>query len=144
MRFLLGLSLLLLLSVSTNRTISVRIANIEAVEGCVRLAVFTNEADFQNKENAVFDRTIPLRSRADISLDIPLREGETYGIALFHDVNDNGKLDKTMVGIPKEPYAFSNNPKAKWEKPSFADISFQPEQTGGSPLELRLLSWGDR
>ncbi len=144
MRYLLGLSALLLLSVSTNRTVSVRIANINAAKGSVRLAVFTTAEDFKENENAVFGRVIPLSSRGDVSLDIPLEEGKTHGIALFHDLNDNGKLDKTLVGIPKEPYAFSNNPKAKWEKPSFSDISFLPENASGETLELRLLTWGER
>lgn len=32
-----------------------------------------------------------------------------YGIAVFHDINGNGKLDTTAVGLPSEPYGFSND-----------------------------------
>lgn len=144
MRLLIGLCFLLFLSASTNRTLSVRITNINELKGSVRIAVFSSEVDFQNNNNAIYSRVIPLSSKADISLSIPLEEGKKHGIALFHDLNDNGKLDKTMVGIPKEPYAFSNNPKAKWEKPTFPDISFLPEQASDEALVLRLLSWGER
>jgi len=32
-----------------------------------------------------------------------------YTIILFHDENGNGKLDKNALGVPTEPYGFSNN-----------------------------------
>lgn len=33
----------------------------------------------------------------------------TYAIAVFHDVNGNGKLDRSFIGLPSEPYGFSND-----------------------------------
>jgi uncharacterized protein (DUF2141 family) len=32
-----------------------------------------------------------------------------YAVIAFHDENGNGKLDKNVLGVPTEPYAFSNN-----------------------------------
>jgi len=54
--------------------------------------------------------------------DVPYGD---YGIAAFHDENSNGKMDKNLLGIPKERYGFSNNVRAtfgppKWEKAKFA------------------------
>lgn len=48
----------------------------------------------------------------------------TYAIALFCDENKNGCLDTNFVGIPKEAYGFSNNPKV-FGKPSFDDAKFE-------------------
>jgi uncharacterized protein (DUF2141 family) len=33
----------------------------------------------------------------------------SYSIAVFHDVNGNGKLDRNFIGLPSEPYGFSND-----------------------------------
>ena len=33
----------------------------------------------------------------------------SYGIAVFHDTNGNGKLDRNFIGLPSEPYGFSND-----------------------------------
>jgi uncharacterized protein (DUF2141 family) len=33
----------------------------------------------------------------------------TYAIAVFHDRNGNGKLDRSFIGLPSEPYGFSND-----------------------------------
>ena len=48
----------------------------------------------------------------------------TYALALYQDVNSNGKIDKNFIGIPKEPYAFSNNFKPKLKAPDFDDCKF--------------------
>jgi uncharacterized protein (DUF2141 family) len=32
-----------------------------------------------------------------------------YAIAVFHDLNGNGKLDRNFIGLPQEPYGFSND-----------------------------------
>lgn len=33
----------------------------------------------------------------------------TYAASCIHDVNANGQLEKNAIGIPKEPWAVSNN-----------------------------------
>ncbi|MDB5228422.1 MAG: hypothetical protein JWN78_2615 [Bacteroidota bacterium] len=47
-----------------------------------------------------------------------------YAIAIFEDLNSDGKIDKNMLGIPTEPYAFSQNYKPKIHAPSFDDCKF--------------------
>lgn len=47
-----------------------------------------------------------------------------YAISMFHDENDNNKLDTNFLGIPKESYGCSNNAKGffgppKWEQAKF-------------------------
>lgn len=42
----------------------------------------------------------------------------SYAVALFHDENDNGRLDKRF-GIPTEGFGFSNNPHLWFGPPSF-------------------------
>ena len=49
----------------------------------------------------------------------------TYALAIYQDVNSNGKIDKTIIGIPTEPYAFSNNYRPKVKAPSFKDCKFE-------------------
>ena len=53
-----------------------------------------------------------------------------YAITIFHDVNDNEELDTNFIGIPKEPYGFSNNPKSSFGPPGFDDAVFEFEKDG--------------
>lgn len=48
----------------------------------------------------------------------------TYAIATYQDVNKNGKIDQNLIGIPKEPYAFSNNYEPTIKAPNFDDCRF--------------------
>jgi len=31
-----------------------------------------------------------------------------YAVVIYHDLNGNGQLDRNLIGIPSEPYGFSN------------------------------------
>jgi uncharacterized protein (DUF2141 family) len=47
-----------------------------------------------------------------------------YTVALFHDENKNGKLDKGKLNIPVEGYGFSNNVATGLGPPSYNEIKF--------------------
>jgi uncharacterized protein (DUF2141 family) len=57
-----------------------------------------------------------------------------YAIAVFQDVNSDGKLNKNMLGAPQEPYGFSKNLYGMFGPPSFADVSFDV-------VEDKITSW---
>jgi uncharacterized protein (DUF2141 family) len=42
----------------------------------------------------------------------------------LQDMNDSWAIDKNGLGIPKEPYAFSNDIRPKLRAPSFDDCKF--------------------
>jgi uncharacterized protein (DUF2141 family) len=42
-----------------------------------------------------------------------------YGVVAIHDENSNAKLDKNILGIPKEGFGFANNPHVGWGPPPF-------------------------
>ena len=66
-----------------------------------------------------------------------------YALAIFQDLNENGKLDKNLWGIPTEPYGFSNNPKAKWKKPTYEEAAF-PINQQLQKIEIQILDWKSR
>jgi uncharacterized protein (DUF2141 family) len=51
-----------------------------------------------------------------------LEPGRYAAIAL-HDENGNGKLDKNFLGVPAEPYGFSNNVQGFLSPPTFGDAA---------------------
>jgi uncharacterized protein (DUF2141 family) len=56
---------------------------------------------------------------------------ERYAVAVFHDENKNGKLDKNYLGIPTEAYGFSNNARRTFSAPSFeeAEVNLKSDLT---------------
>ena len=44
-----------------------------------------------------------------------------YGIIAFHDINGNEKLDTNVLGVPTEPYGFSNDARGLLSKPDYEE-----------------------
>ena len=44
-----------------------------------------------------------------------------YGVAVIHDENKNHKLDRNMIGWPKEGFGFANNPHVGLSAPAFKE-----------------------
>jgi len=59
-------------------------------------------------------------------------------LAVYHDENNSGEIDKNMIGIPKERYAFSNNIKPTIKAPSFDDCKFSYSETSNT-VKISLL-----
>ena len=47
-----------------------------------------------------------------------------YAIAVYHDENANKKFDRNFIGLPKEGFGFSNNPKLDFGPPKYHEASF--------------------
>ena len=104
-------------------SIILKITGLRSEKGQVRIAVF-NSPETWLGEHPAYSSTINIDSQSVTWKlnDVPYGD---YGIAVFHDENKNGKMDKNFLGIPLEPYGFSNNVRVtfgppKWEKGKFA------------------------
>jgi uncharacterized protein (DUF2141 family) len=71
-----------------------------------------------------------------------LRQG-TYAVILFHDENENGRLDTNFWGVPIEPYGFSNDAQGSLGPPSFEKAAFTLAGEEKS-IEINLKYHGDR
>ena len=63
---------------------------------------------------------------------------DRYGLKLFVDLNGNGVIDMNMLGIPKEPYAFSNNEMGTFGPPSIDEASFEVQLGHVSKQHIKL------
>ncbi|MEY3053163.1 MAG: hypothetical protein RLY31_2948 [Bacteroidota bacterium] len=120
-------------------TLSLRISGISPAKGILRIALFRSPDDFMQTDLA--DRHSILVSKyPEMTAVIPDLPFGTYALAVFQDENENGVLDKNLLGIPSEPYAFSGQPASKWRIPSFDQCRFThppPNQT----IQIRLNKW---
>jgi uncharacterized protein (DUF2141 family) len=61
-----------------------------------------------------------------------------YAIAAFADINQNGKLDRSFIGKPSEPYGFSNDARHLFGPPDFNEASFElKDATVSQSIQLR-------
>ena len=85
--------------------------------GHVRLTVYDSKENFLEKP--FLKSTAPVNERGEAVLSLgPLPEGE-YAFVAYYDKNGDRKLNRSFIGRPKEPFAFSNGVRPKLRKPKF-------------------------
>lgn len=94
-------------------------------KGSIYLALY-NSADTYMKDGYKSAKTEVVDGKATISFE-NIEKG-VYAFSMFHDVNSNKKMDKNFMGIPKEPYGFSNDKKGKFGPPDFEKVKFELNQ----------------
>ena len=60
-----------------------------------------------------------------------------YAVAVYHDENNNGKLDSNRLGLPVERYGFSRDARGIMGPPSFADAAFDLQADTTITVHLR-------
>src|SRR5512132_2270291 len=91
----------------------------DSLESFTRAIELSDKDGFLNDPNRFV--AVALRANAAMKSAVVftnLDPGQ-YAIILFHDVNGNGKLDKNALGVPTEPYGFSNNVQGFLGPPAF-------------------------
>ncbi|KQQ13138.1 hypothetical protein ASF53_13175 [Methylobacterium sp. Leaf123] len=87
-------------------------------------------------ENACpIGRSAPARGTAErfVFTDVP---AGIWAVAAFQDENGNGRLDRTGLGLPLEPYGFSGA-VARRARPDFASASFALREPGAA-VRIRI------
>lgn len=108
-------------SAENTGTLNLIVRNVEAEQGSLHIALYQDESAFLKEGQDLVKKIMPVSSKPDCIIPITQLPFGSYAVAIFHDLNGNGKLDKNTLGIPTEPYAFSNNPSVKWRSPTFAE-----------------------
>jgi uncharacterized protein (DUF2141 family) len=115
--------------------LTIKITNIRNAEGNIRVALRTDQNTIVDSKVVEID---PKTLTAQAVFD-NLGEG-TYGVAVIHDENKNGKLDFNDMGVPTEGYGHSNNPEKRPGPPSFDETKFT-FAAPGSNFEITLIYW---
>ena len=114
--------------------INVAIENINTEEGELIILVFDSEENYLGNGGVA-----KLAVTNTGTMEFPLEDLTfgTYSILVYQDVNENGKFDKSFLGMPLEPYGFSNNVRPFFRAPTFNETRFEFKQ-GGQPLSIRI------
>jgi len=109
------------------------------IEGCstssaqIIASIYQKDNYLEEEPYLEVKQTLSNNSKVMILSDLP--DGE-YSIFLFEDHNLNGELDFNLVGIPKESFGFSKNPKLRFKAPTFTQTSFTKK--GAHDLKIQL------
>lgn len=120
--------------------LTVRVTGARNAKGKIRVALFRDGKGFPNDASqAVHTQAANIDpqtlSAQVVFTDLP---AGVYAVSVFHDENMNEKLDKNFMGVPKEGYGASNNPKKKMGPPNFDETKFRFGMAEQS-VEIKLM-----
>lgn len=109
--------------------LTIAIDGVQNASGGIMIALYNSADTFQGKPfRAVTAPATAGAMRVQVK-DLPAGE---YAFALYHDANGNGKMDRNLVGMPVEDYAFSNNALGKRGPPAYDAARFQLPAVGAT------------
>jgi len=116
--------LLLSIKLAFAANLTVTVSNIIDKKGQMIISLYNNKASFpiEGKEyRAIIVYPITAATITTTFNNIP---SGTYAVAVIHDEDRSGKLEKNIFGIPMEQYGFSNDVYAKFGPPTFESAAF--------------------
>lgn len=104
-------------------TLEVRFEGVRNSRGLIQACLMQEQAKFPDCAADRHAVRLVVSAGATSLIFEGLVPGE-YALALFHDENANSRLD-TFLGIPKEGFGFSRNPKVRFGAPRFDEVSIR-------------------
>ena len=117
-------------------SVLIEVSGFKNTRGTLNCRLFTKAADFPDGDGIVTLR-VPITG-SNTSCSFSIVEPGTYAIAVVHDENGNGKLDKNFVGVPSEGYGVSNNKTYALSAPKWDESSFALGATESKALLVKL------
>ncbi len=106
--------------------LKVILKDVRDTGGKIYISVHQQQSSFPMKSEKALTNNM-LEGKERVSVFNGLSYGE-YAVSVFHDENDNKKMDTHFFGIPKEGVGASNN-KMGFGPPSFKDSAFMLNET---------------
>jgi uncharacterized protein (DUF2141 family) len=121
---------------ASTRKVAVHVTGLKRQSSNLYVAVFDSAQGFPKPEHSRETTTIPVTADA-LEFPLSLPDLTAIGVAVFQDLNGDGKLTKNSFGLPLEPYGFSNNVRPTFGPPSFSQAAFRVSDST-TLLEIRV------
>ncbi len=129
----------LIMTMQSKGNLEIRISGIKKKSGVIRIAIWKDGVGYPDKESLMYRNKVIAVDDIEITTIFEDLEFGEYAFTTFHDVNNNGKLDKNIFGYPTEPFAFSNNVKPGFGPPPYELAKFKIDKAQTLIQNIKLL-----
>ncbi len=140
MRFIYSFFLLFVFSSfhAAEEGIKVTVLNLHSNDGHVLISLFKDGEGYpDDPAKAIRKAKLAIKDKKAWVFFTGLPTG-TYAVSIMHDENNDQKLNKNMLGIPKEGYGFSNNVIGSFGPPSFSRACFAHKATTVTSVSIKM------
>ena len=104
--------------------LSIKVEGIKEQKGNLGILLFNSKDGFpETGKKALKGYSVKVEGTSMV-IDLGRFPKGEYAVTLMHDINMNGIMDKSMIGIPKEPFGFTVLQDIPFGAPSFDETSF--------------------
>ncbi len=136
---LLAIGLAFLSAAPSSASLELVVHNVKSEKGVLWIGIYDSEELFLDRDHARLV-SVPIDRSGTVRVVVPDVSFGEIAIAVFHDRNNNGELDRSLAGIPSEPFAFSGKVKSRWRLPRFEEVKV-PFRPGNTVLGCELRTW---
>lgn len=115
--------------------LTVKVENISNDEGVISIALCDSKQNYDQGDLPYKGLRGEIKNGLCMILFENIPAGE-YAVKLFHDENNNHKLDMNFMGIPSEDYGFSNNASGTFGPASWEDAVFEVKENTVVTIDL--------
>lgn len=119
--------------------IEVVIKNIKSPSGVFVISFYNDAKSFPKPGKEAITDKIKVDDTNEHRIKFKLPAEGWYAIALFQDEYETGKIKQDKIGVPLEPYAFSNNIRPKTAAPNFTACKFYVSANNNTPQIISLI-----
>ena len=103
--------------------LTIHIERVSPQGGVLRLGVY-DAAHYPDDKSAPLAAADVPANAGVITVRLTNLPPGRYAIESFQDVNGNGRMDTSLLGLPLEPYGFSRDARPFLSKPGFGAVAF--------------------
>lgn len=115
-------------------TVSIAVIGLRNTNGIVQACLTSAPRHFPNCDRDPNSHRLSIHAASNMVLEFDDVPPGTYAVALLHDENGNGRVDR-MLMIPREGFGFSRDAPVRMGPPHFADASFA---LGAAPVHQTI------
>ncbi len=120
---LVALSSMLAVSALYSASLTIYIDGIKTMFGHIRVKIARSESVYHDNSRVDYFKKVAVKN-SSMSINFDSLPAGIYAVKLFHDRNNNEKMDRSSLGFPAEPYGFSNNIRPKTRAANFTEAKF--------------------
>lgn len=103
-------------------SLTVRVVGAESSSGWIAVAIYGSPEAFADRRDPAAAARLEVKDGGAV-WRVPVLGPGQYAVAVFHDADADGELDRSAVGVPTERYGFSNDARGRFGPPSYSDAA---------------------
>ncbi len=117
--------------------IKLSVTNLRSDRGFVLVSLFKDGVGYPDDAKKAFKTAKVSILDKKASVLFPGLPTGTYAISILHDENNDQRMNKSFLGLPKEGYGFSNNAIGAFGPPGLSRASFRHTQNALTQVTIR-------